>query len=349
MKVDCRADVVDGRVSIRGHSLILENVHVVEEIGRGANGVVFKGVDTLLERPIAIKIWVQTGGARRNKLKQGIFEARKVACLKHKNIVTAYNAKIHNDELLSLTTEYLDGITLRVYLKSRPDVTSRLRIWSQISDAIRYAHASGVYHGDLHPGNVILVSETPKVIDFGTSIFAGKNWQPKERESLLLQKLVVEMVPEWDTGLLAPSVECVRDKPEAILHQCISWVRLFEHYSRFVHYLQNPEDDHYQLRNELGNIAFILARCPSISRSRMLNILNKHQLPEPLVKEFLYNCIDMSKLVLMGPSYFVERTAGPYCEPYLLMKEFEELTTRVVDMYMTIYRESARNYLDSIR
>ncbi len=234
MKLNINLEIIDGSLVIDAQQLILNNVSFIEEIGRGANGVVFLAIDTLLHRHVAVKVWIQSGKDHRNKLKQGLMEARKVASLIHENIVTVYSASIHHENVFSLTTEYLNGITLREYLETSPDVSIRLRIWYRISDAIQYAHASGTYHGDLHTGNVILVGEDPKIIDFGTSIFAGEKEIPRKREVKLLLELVSKLFPEWDQELLHVTTKEVWDKPEMILNHCIRWVELFKLYTQFI-------------------------------------------------------------------------------------------------------------------
>jgi len=112
----------NGEVYINDLKLNFENIEVKNIIGKGANGIIFHCIDKNLNREVAIKVWVEKDNDNRDKLKQGLYEARKVSALKHDNIVTAYSAQIHNDCVLSLTTEYIKGETLHCYLQQKPDL-----------------------------------------------------------------------------------------------------------------------------------------------------------------------------------------------------------------------------------
>jgi len=343
--------IKEGRPCINGSLLHVENIVVKKVIGKGANGIVFYGIDEILNREVAVKVWVQNKKDKRNKLSQGLREARKISALKHPNIVTAYSAQIHDDVMLTLTTEYLNGIILRDYLRRNQDLNSRIRIWGKIAGAMIYAHSHGLYHGDLHSRNVMIMSEEPIIIDFGTSFFSKSqsHKHSKRRESILLTKLVIEMFPEWDHALL--NVGRILDYPEMALNQCVKWVFLFEHYGYFLRHLEEYSDaeDNYSLRNEMGNIGMAIARCPTIERQNVLSMLQQHNLPKWFIEEFLYNCIDTAKLELMDdPFRSVSRNVDAAKDAKQLFEEFDALAEQVMLRHLSLYKTNPVEYLGNV-
>lgn len=341
-------DIKEGKLCINGALLHVENIVVKKVIGKGANGVVFHGIDEILNREVAVKVWVQNKKDSRNKLSQGLREARKISALKHPNIVTAYSAQVHGDTMLTLTTEYLNGITLRDYLRRNKDLSSRIRIWRKIAGAITHAHSHSLYHGDLHSRNIMMICEEPIIIDFGTSFFSKSQSRKnsKKRESTLLTKLVIEMFPEWDSSLL--SVERILDYPEMALNQCVKWVSLFEHYGCFLKYLDKYSDagDNFLLRNEMENIGVTIARCPTIERLNVLKMLQQHNLPELFIRKFLCGCIAMAKLELMdGPDRSVSRRVDAGKDVEQLFEEFDELAEQVMLKHLNLCKANPVQYL----
>ncbi|MGC4048907.1 MAG: protein kinase [Paludibaculum sp.] len=136
---------------------------IVERIGAGGMGEVFKARDTRLDRMVALKA-VHTGFSGHSAL-----EARAIAALNHPNICTLYD--VGPDYLV---LELLEGETLAARLKRGPlsfeEVTS---YGGQIADALWCAHSKGITHGDLKPNNLMLTKAGIKVLDFGLARFAA--------------------------------------------------------------------------------------------------------------------------------------------------------------------------------
>lgn len=339
----------NGGIYINDIKLNLENIVVKSIIGKGANGIVFYCIDEILNREVAVKIWVQKNNDSRNKLKQGLHEARKISALKHENIVTAYTAQIHNKHILSLTTEYLNGETLRNYLRRSPSLNSRIGIWNKIADAMVYAHRHSIYHGDLHSKNVMIISEKPIIIDFGTSFFSKTQKDSKKRECDLITKLAIEIFPEWNE--LHLNVNAIYGYPEMALNQCIKWVHFNEHYKRFLQRLEkySDEEDHYFIKNEIGQIGFAIARSPSIKRIPVLRLLQKHNPPEWLIKEFLHGCIAITKLELMDdPEPVVVRGVDKEKDIKQLFNEFDKLAKKLMSKYLLLCENKPVKYLKKV-
>ncbi len=165
---------------------------IVTEIGRGAYGRVFRGHDSQLDRPVAIKVPrirrsttskdgtsdpgnpSGTPDSTRQIIDAFLQEARKLAVLKHPGIVTVLDVNVHEDDCL-IVSEFLDGPNLKQWMKDRViPWQESVRLVSSIADALAYAHSQSTVHRDLKPGNIILVARAdelhPVIVDFGLAI-----------------------------------------------------------------------------------------------------------------------------------------------------------------------------------
>jgi serine/threonine protein kinase len=145
---------------------------ILEEIGRGGFAVVYRARDTVLDRIVALKVlhphWTADAGfvARFHR------EARAAANLRHPHIVTVYDAGEAAGQLY-IAMEYVPGRTLRALLEEEGPLSLEraLPVLEQTAEALDYAHAHGVVHRDVKPGNV-MVEETERgvqatLMDFG--------------------------------------------------------------------------------------------------------------------------------------------------------------------------------------
>jgi serine/threonine-protein kinase len=149
------------------------------ELGRGAMGVVFRGFDPAIGRPVAIKI-IQGGRfatlEETADLKQRFArEAAAAGRLSHPNIVTIYQFGEEGD-LQYLVQELIDGGSLsQLIQRERPDVKRTLSILSQVGDALDYAHSHGVVHRDVKPANILIGADgRAKLTDFGIARVASQ-------------------------------------------------------------------------------------------------------------------------------------------------------------------------------
>lgn len=140
---------------------------VTAEIGRGGFGRVFKATDTRLGRAVAIKVLTATGDS--DLFRRFGAEARSTARLHHPNIITIYDVGEHEGAPF-IVMEHLEGRDLRQVIADPVpvDVTGKIRIMVQVARGLEHAHAQGVIHRDVKPGNIfILPSGDVKVMDFG--------------------------------------------------------------------------------------------------------------------------------------------------------------------------------------
>ncbi len=151
----------------------LGRYEVMEELGRGAMGVVYKGVDPKIHRTVAIKTVRLTDFDPdvAEEMKSRFFrEAESAGLLNHPNIVTIYDVGEEHD-LAYIAMEFLKGKPLEEYVSKDKLLPLRdvLLIVSKVADALDYAHSKGVIHRDIKPANIMLLDEgmEVKVTDFG--------------------------------------------------------------------------------------------------------------------------------------------------------------------------------------
>src|SRR5580765_4462557 len=157
---------------------VLGRYHIVERLGEGGMGSVYRASDPRLERDVALKVLHEDpdpgrGNDRRRQLR---LEARALSRLMHPNIATLFDLD-SDDGVDFLVLEYVPGHTLAWLLESGPLPEARARaIALEVAEALEAAHEQGVVHRDLKPGNVILNPRgRAKVLDFGLARFQGSS------------------------------------------------------------------------------------------------------------------------------------------------------------------------------
>jgi serine/threonine-protein kinase len=143
---------------------------LVEELGKGAMGTVYKAIDPLLERAIAIKTINVAADEQMAEYEARFYQEAKVAGrLNHPNIVTVYDVATSGD-MPYLAMELLEGHELGRLLSTRQPlaVAHVLDIAAQVADGLAYAHERGVVHRDIKPANIMVSAEgLVKIADFG--------------------------------------------------------------------------------------------------------------------------------------------------------------------------------------
>ncbi|RME40083.1 MAG: Stk1 family PASTA domain-containing Ser/Thr kinase [Thermoflexia bacterium] len=150
-------------------TLLNGRYRLVELIGSGGMAVVYKGVDTLLHRPVAIKILREAYASDPAFLARFQREARAAAQLDHPNIVTVYDVG-QDGNLHYIVMEYVDGEDLKSILRreGRLSVERAVEIAIQIAAGVGHAHKKGIVHCDIKPQNILVTRDgLVKVTDFG--------------------------------------------------------------------------------------------------------------------------------------------------------------------------------------
>ena len=146
----------------------LLHYRLVEQIGEGGMGVVWKAVDTTLDREVAIKVLPPNLATDPERLARFEREAKLLASLHHPNIASVFGLHATNG-LRFLAMEYVRGEDLAQRLKRGPlPLDETIAIARQIAKAVETAHEAGVIHRDLKPANIVLTEDDKvKVLDFG--------------------------------------------------------------------------------------------------------------------------------------------------------------------------------------
>ena len=190
---------------------------LLDRIGAGGMGVVWRAYDPMLDRRVALKLVASRGG---DPLAL-VSEAQALARLQHPNIVAIHDVGPLTDGLF-LAMEYVDGVTLTRHLQLARTWREVVDVFLAVAQGVRAAHAAGVVHGDLKPDNVLVAAPRPgvpamvKVVDFGLASMAnatssssgalaseGSSWA--SRTDLTIRGTPAYLAPEQVAG--APASE----------------------------------------------------------------------------------------------------------------------------------------------
>ena len=145
----------------------IDRYRVVDKLGQGGMGIVYKARDTVLERFVALKVLPPDKSSDPERRQRFLQEAKSASALNHPGIVAVHDVLTVDGQDV-LVMELVDGETLEQLLaQKRLPLGETLTLGIAVADALARAHAAGIVHRDLKPSNVMVTPEGVKVLDFG--------------------------------------------------------------------------------------------------------------------------------------------------------------------------------------
>ena len=148
---------------------------ILERVGRGGMGVLYRGFDPILDREVAIKVMLADFSDDTEQMRPRFYrEAKAVAKLQHRNIVTIFEFAEENHQP-HIVMEFLRGLPLNARMEQHPPLTldDKLDVVAQLCSGLGYAHTQGIVHRDVKPANVFILEDgTVKLLDFGVAKLA---------------------------------------------------------------------------------------------------------------------------------------------------------------------------------
>ena len=167
----------------------ISHYEILEKLGEGGMGVVYKARDTKLERTVALKFLPPELTGDSDAKKRFIQEAKAASALQHNNVATIHEIDeivMEDREQMFICMDYYTGEALNKKIRSGPvKIEEAIDIAIQIAQGLDKAHSKGIVHRDIKPGNIVLAEDgVVKIVDFGLAKLAGRSRITKDQSTL---------------------------------------------------------------------------------------------------------------------------------------------------------------------
>ena len=164
----------------------ISHYKILEKLGSGGMGTVYRAKDTKLDRFVALKFLALHLSQAEDEKKRFIHEAKAVSALDHPNICSIYEIDETGDRQMFIAMACYDGESLKEKIEHAPlPVDEVLDIAIQIAQGLAKAHAKDIVHRDIKPANVLITEDDQvKIVDFGLAKLAGRTLLTKEGTTL---------------------------------------------------------------------------------------------------------------------------------------------------------------------
>ncbi|MDX1692971.1 MAG: serine/threonine-protein kinase [Ketobacteraceae bacterium] len=180
----------------------LQGFSQLERIAEGGMAVLYRGIQTSLNRPVAIKVLKSALSDTPEAREMFEWESKIVARLDHPHIIRVIDKGLTREGMPFFVMDFIEGVTLKEALdKGLPD-RRKLRLIIQVAKALSYAHKNGIIHRDIKPGNILIDKEgNARVVDFGIARIFSEDTELKQRsEEGLTVGTLAYMAPEQHQG-----------------------------------------------------------------------------------------------------------------------------------------------------